>query len=133
MTEINGDDESAGSPGEAAASHELFRSSQRVPAPTPEEEAALDLAIEMSDVERRAFIAENDATSMATEFPSDLREAVLGDLAQTMAVAADLHLTWQRESEPADLLASARGLRDSAAMLATTIERLWPGHPPVDY
>lgn len=128
------DDNDMGTPEEAAESYELFRSSQRLPsAAAPEDEAALGIAIEISDAQRSAFLAENRETWMGTEFPAELREAVLNDLAHTMDIATGLHLAWQHESEPADLLTSARSLRDAAATLATTIERLWPDRPPIDY
>lgn len=129
-----GDDgDHMGTPAEVEAAYEQFRAGTRPRPPTPEEEAALSLAIEMSDAETRAFIAENRDTAMAASFPDELREEVLRDFAEVMALAAALEDSWRQESEPADLLASARGIRDAAAALATTVERLWPNRPPLDY
>ena len=101
----------------------------RLPKPTPEDEAALDLAIENSNAER-APIDVDRAAPMGAEFPNELREAVVNDLVHTMGAASDLKLSWQLESEPADLLASARSRRDAAGRLAKTIEALWPNSPP---
>ena len=119
-----------GSPEEIAAAYEQFRAGMRPRAMTPEEEAAMGLAIELSDAELRAFVEMNRGSAMAAEFPEELRETVLSDLAQAMSLAEGLHRSWSADTEPADLLASARALRDAAGALATTIEELWPGSPP---
>lgn len=124
---------SMGSPEEVAAAYEQFHAGMRPRAMTPEEEAAMGLAIELSDAELRAFVEANRDTVMATEFPDELRETVLKDLAFAMSLAAGLHQSWSDDTEPADLLASARALRDAAGVLTTTIEALWPGSPPPDY
>lgn len=122
-----------GSPEEVAAAYEQFRGGMRPRSMTPEEEAAMGLAIELSEAETRAFIEENKHTTMASEFPDDLRETILRDLAEVMAQAAGLHRSWQEDSEPADLLAGARAVRDAARVLATSVEALWPNEPPPDY
>lgn len=132
---VGQDDEgrSMGSPEEVAAAYEQFRAGMRPRAMTPEEEAAMGLAIELSNAELRAFVESNRNTAMAAQFPEDLRETVLNDLAHAMELAAGLHESWIDDTEPADLLASARALRDAAGVLAATIEALWPGDPPPDY
>jgi hypothetical protein len=122
-----------GTPEEVGSAYEHFRATFRQRAMTPEEEAAMGLAIELSDAEIRAFVEMNRASAMAAEFPEELRETVLSDLAQAMSLAEALHRSWSADTEPGDLLASARALRDAAAALATKIEALWPGSPPPDY
>lgn len=131
--ETSDDDGNMGTPEEVGALYEQFRAGTRPRPPTPEEEAALGLAVEISSAETRAFIEANRMTAMAAEFPDELRETVLHDLSLAMALADGLHQTWCHGSEPADLLASARGLRDAASALAKTVESLWSGHPPPDY
>lgn len=127
------DDRDMGTPDKVAAALDQFRSGLRPRQPNPEEEAALGLAIEISDAETRAFITENSGTPMAEAFPDHLRENVLQDLALALSLAAGLEESWRRDTEPGDLLASARGLRDAAGALARTVERLWPNKPPPDY
>jgi hypothetical protein len=126
-------DRDMGRPDEVAAAYDQFRSGFRPRPPTHEEEAALGLAIELSEAETRAFIEENRETAMASEFPDELRETVLRDLAEVMAQAAGLHRSWQEDSEPGDLLTSARAVRDAALVLARSVEALWPNQPPSDY
>ncbi len=89
-------------PDEVAAAYDQFRSGFRPRPPTPEEDAALGLAIELSEAEARAFIEENRGTTMASEFPDDLRETVLRDLAEVMAQAGVLQRSWEEDSDPAD-------------------------------
>ena len=120
-----------GTPEEAVAAYEQFRSHARPV--TPEEDAALGLAIELSEAEFRAFVENNRTTRMAEALPGQLRETVLNDLAHVMRLAAGLQESWRAESEPADLLSSARAIRDAASSLARTIESLWPHKPPSDY
>jgi hypothetical protein len=125
--------EEGASPEEIAAGLEQFQLGGRHRRGTPEEEAALDLAIEIGDAQTAAIIGVLSEAPIAGQFPDKLRESVLRDLAHTLEMAAELNRTWREEIDPAELLAVSRSLRHSADGLTETIERLWPDQPPYDH
>jgi hypothetical protein len=57
---------------------------------------------------------------------------MIAETAAVLELAQELGREWQESEQLADVLSTARDLRDAVARLIPTIERAWPNRPPPD-